>query len=136
MARRNKILWTVQIVLAVLFLFAGISKLVMDGATLTAQSGMPVAFLRFIGICETLGGLGLVLPWALNIRRELTPIAAACLVFIMGGAIVTAALTVSLLAALFPLTTGVLLAVAGYARWQELHTVQASGGRTQASGLG
>ena len=120
MARRDKILWTVQIVLAALFLFGGITKLLMDSATLTADSGLPAAFLRFIGVCETLGALGLILPWALNVRRELTPIAAACLVIIMIGAVITTALTVSLLAALFPLVTGVLLATVSYARWQQV----------------
>jgi len=123
-ARRNKIVWTVQIALAVLFLFAAVTKLVMDSAAMSevsAQSGLPAVFLRFIGVCELLGGLGLILPWALKIRRELTPIAAACLLIIMGGAVVTSALTVSVVAALFPLTTGVLLATLGYVRWQQLH---------------
>ena len=120
MARRDKILWTVQIVLAALFLVGGITKLLMDSATLTADSGLPAAFLRFIGVCETLGALGLILPWALKIRRELTPIAAACLVIIMIGAVITTARTVSLVAASFPLVTGVLLATVGYARWQQV----------------
>jgi hypothetical protein len=124
--RRNIILWIVQIMLAALFLFGGIAKLVMDGEALTAQSGMSAAFLRFIGVCETLGGLGLILPWALKIRRELTPIAAACLVIIMVGAVVTTARTVSILAALFPLTTGVLLAAVSYARWQQVKAERAS----------
>ena len=132
MVRRNKILWTVQIVLAALFLFAGITKLVMDGEAMSAQSGMPAAFLRFIGVCETLGGLGLILPWALNIRRELTPIAAACLVIIMGCAVVTSALAVSVVSALFPLTTGVLLATVGYARWKQVRAEQGSGYRPEA----
>lgn len=135
MTRREKLAWVVQIVLAPLFLFAGVMKLVMDGEALTAQSGMSVAFLRFIGVCETLGGLGLILPWALRIRRELTPIAAGCLVIIMCGAVVTTAATVSLLAALFPLLTGVLLAVLAYVRWQQLHETKASGFRPQASHL-
>jgi len=138
-ARRNKIVWTVQIALAVLFLFAGVTKLVMDGAAMSevsAQSGLPGVFLRFIGVCELLGGLGLILPWALNIRRELTPIAAACLLIIMGGAVVTSALTVSVVAALFPLTTGVLVATLGYVRWQQVRAEQGSGYRPQASGLG
>lgn len=135
MARRNKILWTVQIVLAALFLFGGITKLVMDSAALTADSGLPAAFLRFIGVCEALGAVGLILPWALNIRRELTPIAAGCLVIIMVGAVITTALTMSVVAALFPLVTGVLLAVTGYARWQQVREEQASGVRPQASGL-
>ena len=123
MARREKILWTVQIVLAGLFLLAGGTKLVMDGEEMSGQSGLPAMFLRFIGVCEIFGALGLILPWGLNIRRALTPIAAAALVIIMGGAVVTAALTVSVAAALFPLTTGVLLAILGYVRWQQLHAV-------------
>jgi uncharacterized membrane protein YphA (DoxX/SURF4 family) len=129
-ARREKIVWTVQIVLAALFLFAGVAKLVMDGETMSevsAQSGLPAVFLRFIAVCEMLGGLGLILPWALNIRRELTPIAAACLVIIMGGAVVTSWLTVSVVAALFPLTTGVLLATVAYVRWQQVRAEQGSG---------
>ena len=139
MARRNKIVWTVQIALAVLFLFAGVTKLLMDGAAMSevsAQSGLPAVFIRFIGVCELLGGLGLILPWALKIRRELTPIAAACLLIIMGGAVVTSALTVSVVAALFPLTTGVLVATLGYVRWQQVRAEQGSGYRPQASELG
>jgi hypothetical protein len=118
--RREKIVWAVQILLAALFVFAGVAKLLMDGAELAGQSGLPAGFIRFIGVCEIFGALGLVLPWALKIRRELTPIAAACLVIIMCGAVVTAARTVSPLAALFPLTTGVLLVMVGYLRWQQL----------------
>jgi len=38
---------------------------------------MPGLFLRFIGVCEVLGGLGLVLPWLLGIRPGLTSLAAA-----------------------------------------------------------
>ena len=139
MARRNKIVWTVQIALAVLFLFAGVTKLLMDGAAMSevsAQSGLPAVFIRFIGVCELLGGLGLILPWALKIRRELTPIAAACLFIIMGGAVVTTVLTMSVVAALFPLTTGVLLATLGYVRWQQVRAEQGSGYRPQASGPG
>ena len=132
MARRDILAWVGQVVLAALFLFAGITKLAMDGDALAAQSGMPVLFLRFIGVCETLGGLGLILPWALKIRRELTPIAAACLFIIMVGAVVTTAATVSLVAAIFPLATGVLLAALARIRWQQLHAAQGSGGRPQA----
>jgi len=135
-ARRDKIAWVVQIVLAALFLFAGAMKLIMDSEALTADSGMSATFLRFIGVCEILGGLGLVLPWALKIRRELTPIAAACLVIIMCGAVVTAAMTVSPAAALFPLITGVLLATLARVRWQQLHAVQGSGVGGQRAGLG
>src|ERR1044071_7754222 len=51
-------LWTIQVVLALLFAFAGVMKLIMTTEAL-AQSGMDPTFLRFIGVCEALGALGL-----------------------------------------------------------------------------
>ena len=49
---------------------------------------MPGLFLRFIGLCEVLGALGLILPRLLGIRPGLTPLAATGLVIIMVGATV------------------------------------------------
>lgn len=117
---RNMSLWTLQIVLALLFVMAGVSKLAMSDADLTRDSQLPVLFLRFIAVCELLGSVGLVLPWALRIRPALTPLAAACLAIIMVGAVVVSALTVSVPLALFPLIVGVLLAYVGNARWKQL----------------
>lgn len=78
-ARRRRMgstaLWTIQGALAAIFLFAGVSKLVMPTETLTQGTGLPALFLRFIGVCETLGAAGLVLPGVLRMHRELTPIA-------------------------------------------------------------
>ena len=51
-------LWTVQAVLAALFLFAGGMKLILPADALAAQSHLPGAFMKFIGICETLGAIG------------------------------------------------------------------------------
>src|SRR5262245_56289176 len=80
-------LWTVQGMLAALFLFAGGMKLVMPIEAMTAQMPeIPGAFLRFIGVAETLGALGLILPGLLRIRPGLTPLAAAGLVIILLGA--------------------------------------------------
>lgn len=45
------------------------------------------ATVRNIGIAELLGGLGLILPWALYILPALTPIAGLCLVALMVGAV-------------------------------------------------
>jgi uncharacterized membrane protein YphA (DoxX/SURF4 family) len=81
-------LWTLQILLAGLFLFAGSMKFVMSVAEMTQQMALPGWFLHFIGVCEILGGLGLILPAALRIRPGLTPLAAALLVPIMIGATV------------------------------------------------
>ena len=82
-------LWIIQGLLALLFLFAGGTKLVLPVAEMTKQ--MPMlsgSFLRFVGVCEVLGGIGLILPGLLRTRQWLTPLAAACLVVIMIGATV------------------------------------------------
>ena len=82
-------LWVAQGILAALFLFAGGMKLVIPAAALAAQSHMPGAFIKFIGVCETLGALGLILPGIFRIQERLTPLAATGLVIIMVGAVVT-----------------------------------------------
>ena len=82
----NKVLWTLQGVLAVLFLLAGGAKLLTPAEQLAAQSPLPVGFLQFIGVCEVMGALGLVLPSLTGIRPQLTSLAAAGLVVIMVGA--------------------------------------------------
>jgi uncharacterized membrane protein YphA (DoxX/SURF4 family) len=82
----NKALWAIQVLLALLFLFAGGMKLVLPIAEMTKDMPMPGAFLRFIGVAEFLGGLGLILPGLTGIRPGLTPLAACGLVIIMLGA--------------------------------------------------
>jgi hypothetical protein len=99
----------------------------MSDHDLTAQTPMFSAlFFHFIGVCEMLGGLGLVLPVLLNIRPGLTPLAAAGLVVIMIGATITTALVMSPAMALLPLLVGILAAYVAYARWPLLRT-RASG---------
>ncbi len=114
------LLWGVQLVLALLFLFAGVMKLITPFEVLQAQSPtLSVAFLRFIGVCEVLGALGLVLPGLFRIRQALTPLAAAGLVIIMAGAVVLTALDDVSMAAI-PLVVGLLSAFVAHARWQRL----------------
>jgi uncharacterized membrane protein YphA (DoxX/SURF4 family) len=114
------VLWTVQVVLALLFMFAGVMKLITPAEVMQAQSpDLSVAFLRFIGAAEVLGALGLVLPGLLRIRRELTPLAAAGLLIIMTGATVLTALDAITMAAI-PLTVGLLTALVAYGRWRWL----------------
>src|SRR5215204_542598 len=77
-------MWVGQGLLAALFLFAGGFKLMAPAEMMTeGPVVLPVLFLRFIGLCEVLGAAGLILPWALRIHRELTPLAASGLVIIM-----------------------------------------------------
>lgn len=82
-------LWIAQSVLAAIFLFAGGFKLVLPAAALAAQSHLPGEFIKFIGVCEMLGALGLLLPGLLHIYKRLTSLAAAGLAIIMIGAVVT-----------------------------------------------
>src|SRR5829696_6592543 len=85
------VLWIVQGLLALLFLFTGGIKLVLPLEVLTEGSPVPGWFVRFLGVAEVLGAIGLILPGLLRIRPGLTPLAAAGLVIIMiGGATVLA----------------------------------------------
>ena len=99
-----------QGVLAALFLFAGVMKLAVPAAALAAQSHLPGAFMKFIGLAETLGALGLVFPDLFHIRERLTPLAAAGLVIIMVGAVVTTLVQGQGPAAIVPALVGVLAA--------------------------
>src|SRR5581483_5222041 len=88
MRRTNVILWTIQGLLALGFVFAGGMKLITPAATLAPMiAPLPLGLIRFIGLCEVTGALGLVLPGLLRIRPSLTPLAAAGLVIIMSGAV-------------------------------------------------
>lgn len=105
----NVLTWTLQGVLALLFLFAGLAKLMMPIHLLVAQSGLPAVFLRFIAVSEIMGALGLILPGHFGIHRDLTPLAAAGLVVIMIGAVSMTAVSQGAAPAVFPLVVGMLL---------------------------
>jgi hypothetical protein len=77
---------------------------------------LPGALLRFIGVAEVLGAIGLILPSLLRIRPRLTPIAAGGLVIIMIGAVVITVMGGSIAGAVLPLITGVLAAWVAYGR--------------------
>jgi len=85
-------LWVVQILLALLFLMAGVMKTFAPLATLqksmswTKHTTTPIV--RLVGVLELLGALGLILPAATKIVPWLTPIAAVGLVLTMIGAVI------------------------------------------------
>jgi uncharacterized membrane protein YphA (DoxX/SURF4 family) len=85
---------------------------------MTQQMPMPGWFLRFIAVCELLGGVGVIVPWLIRIRPGLTPLAAAGLVIIMIGATVVTLMTGDIAMALFPLIVGVFAAFVAYGRWR------------------
>ena len=113
---RNRALWIVQGLLAALFLFAGGMKLITPVEVLSAMSPFPGEFIRFIGVCEVLGAVGLILPYALRILPGLTSLAAAGLVVIMVGATVSTLAIGGGLLALPTLLLGLLAALVAYGR--------------------
>jgi hypothetical protein len=110
-------LWVVQGLLAALFLFAGGFKLVTPVSELSRVAApLSGGFLKFIGVCEVLGGLGLVLPGLFRVRLGLTPLAAAGLVVIMFGAVIVSAITHGVATAGFPFVVGLLAGVVAVGR--------------------
>jgi len=111
-------LWIVQGLLALLFLWAGGIKLVLPLEALAGPVPLPGLFVRFIGVAEVLGAIGLILPGLLRIRPGLTSLAAAGLVIIMIGATVVTLVGGIIPAALISLVVGLLAAFVAYGRWR------------------
>jgi uncharacterized membrane protein YphA (DoxX/SURF4 family) len=118
------VLWILQGLLAALFLFSGAMKFVMPVAQMTKGTSLTGGFIHFIGICEILGGIGLVVPALLRILPVLTPIAACGLVIIMAGATYLSLPMGKM--AVFPAIFGLLLAFVAYGRFR-LRPVEAKG---------
>jgi len=80
-------LWIVQGLLALAFFLAGLMKLTQPMDVLETSMGWPAALpaplVRFIGLAELLGAIGLILPALTRIRPGLVPLAAAGLTLIM-----------------------------------------------------
>lgn len=119
----NVVLWILQVLLALLFLFAGGTKLVLPISVLTQMGSpnqvvLPGLLFRFIGVCEVLGGLGLVLPGLLRTRQYLTPLAAVGLAIIMVGAVVVTIMGEGVQMAVLPFVVLLLLLFIAYARWR------------------
>ena len=81
-------LWIVQVLLAALFGYVGLLKLITPTEQLTESGVSFVNFVgtgmtRFIGVSELLGAVGLILPSALRIKPVLTSMAAAGIAVVM-----------------------------------------------------
>jgi uncharacterized membrane protein YphA (DoxX/SURF4 family) len=116
-------LWIIQILLALLFLFAGGTKLILPIETLQSMGSpnqilLPGWLIKFIGVCEVLGGLGLVFPVLLGIKPRLTALAAVGLAIIMIGAVALSIAADGILAGVVPLIVGLLLVFIAYGRRQ------------------
>lgn len=115
----SKVLWVAQVLLALGMASAGIIKLVWPDADLEAAYPLfPAVFIRFIGVCEILGAIGVVVPAALRIRPELTPLAAAGLAIIMGGAVISTIIMGAASMIATPLILFLLAVFVAYGRWK------------------
>jgi hypothetical protein len=109
-------MWAAQTVVAGLFLFAGVFKLLMPAAALAQVTGLPGPFMHFVATCEVLGGLGLLLPGLLRIHEELTPLAACGLSVIMVGAVTLTVARMPVANAILPFINGLLCLFIAYRR--------------------
>jgi hypothetical protein len=114
--KRNVTLWVIQGLLAALFLFAGSMKLILPIEAMAGPVELPGWFLRFIGVAEVAGALGLILPWLTRIQPRLTPMAAGGLVIIMAGATVITAIGGPSAGVAVPFVVGLLAATVAYGR--------------------
>ena len=90
----NALLWTLQIVLALIFAGAGAIKLIQPRDKLAKTLGgwvddFPAQLLKPLGLAELLGAIGLIVPPLVHIAPILTPVAASALLLTMIGAMVT-----------------------------------------------
>jgi uncharacterized membrane protein YphA (DoxX/SURF4 family) len=67
------LLWILQGLLALVFLFAGRMNLVLPIEVMTKQMPLPGMFLRFIAVAEILVAIVLIFPGLLRVERGLTP---------------------------------------------------------------
>jgi hypothetical protein len=87
----NVLLWTLQVLWGVFFSFTGFGKvLAYDPAVWNHMlhqvawfSAVPQGLFVFIGACEFLGGIGLILPAMTGVKPKLTPFAAIGLTLVM-----------------------------------------------------
>ncbi len=114
----NRLLWTLQSLMALLFLFAGTMKFVLPPEKMQGPIALPLWFLHFIGIAEITGAVGLIVPGLAHVRTGLTPLAALGLLVIMIGATVLTVATMGALPALLPFVVGAIVLTIGWARWR------------------
>jgi len=88
----NTALWIAQIALAFAFMTAGLLKLRQPKEKLAMTMGwvddFSAGFVKFAGVVEVLGALGLILPAVFDVAPVLVPIAAAGLALEQVGAAV------------------------------------------------
>lgn len=114
-------IWTLQVILALVFVAAGVTKIITPPADLAEMmswtTSMPTLAVRVIGLLEVAGALGLILPWLTGIQPQLVRLAAGGLILTMVGAVITHITIGDPIAQAVPsLVLGILVAVVAYIR--------------------
>jgi len=114
----NILLWIIQILVGLIFMLSGTMKFLTPYSEMIKDAPyvFPYWFLLFIGTCEVLGGIGLIVPWATGIKPLLTPLAASLLIIIMIGAVIFTAMTPMSGMAVIPAIVGLLCAFIAWGR--------------------
>ena len=85
----NAALWTIPVLWGVFFNITGFGKVLCYKADVKTLhqvawfSAEPQDLFVFIGVCEFLGGVGLILPAMTGVKPKLTSFAAFCLMLVM-----------------------------------------------------
>lgn len=84
----NTVLWILQILLAIIFLGVGVThafryERAKEQNMTKWMAAVPRPLMTFIGICEILGTVGVILPALTGILKGLTPLAALGFVVLM-----------------------------------------------------
>ena len=91
----NVTIWVVTGLLAAMFLMAGSMKVaktkeqILEDPKMGWAEDFSPGLLKFIGITEVAGALGLILPGAFDVATWLVPAAAIGLAVTMAGAVIT-----------------------------------------------
>jgi len=116
----NIVLWVLQVLLAAMFLMAGVLHGFQQERA-KAQLKWPAAvqpgLLTFIGVCEILGAVGMILPALTGILPWLTPLAALGLAIVMLLAAGFHAMRREYPSIVFNLIFVALTAFVAYGRW-------------------
>lgn len=111
------LLWVLQVLLALFFgLASGAPKLILPAEAVPMPIPLSQGFVWFVGTCEVLGALGLILPFLTHIQPRLTVVAAMCLALLTVCAAAYQLMGGQPANAVFALVIGALAAVVAYGR--------------------
>ena len=113
------LLWTLQVLLAAIFLAHGWLFLFPPADMVDAMnSSIPPAFRIFLGVAEVLAAVGLTLPGITRVLPLLVPGAAAGLMVVMAGATILHAARGELSSAVTTAILFLLVTFVAYMRWK------------------